>query len=83
MKTYASFDGTTISYHELGEGPVVILLHGFSGNADLNWFQPRIAQKVPDAGHPPITPGGERIPQNQYRTSGANSPTGVAANSDW
>ena len=56
MKTYASFDGTTISYHELGEGPVVLLLHGFSGNADLNWLQPNIAQKIADAGYRVIAP---------------------------
>jgi len=56
MKSYASFDGTTISYHELGEGPVVLLLHGFSGNADLNWFQPGIAQKIAAAGYRVIAP---------------------------
>ena len=56
MKTYASFDGTTISYLERGEGPVVILLHGFSGNADLNWFQPQIAQKIAAAGYRVIAP---------------------------
>jgi pimeloyl-ACP methyl ester carboxylesterase len=56
MKTYASFDGTLISYHDLGAGPVVILLHGFSGNADLNWLQPAIAQKVAAAGYRVIAP---------------------------
>lgn len=56
MKTYASFDGTKISYHDVGEGPVVILLHGFSGNADLNWFQPGIAQKIAAAGYRVIAP---------------------------
>lgn len=56
MKTYDSFDGTTISYHELGEGPVVVLLHGFSGNADLNWFQPQIAQRIAAAGFCVIAP---------------------------
>lgn len=56
MKTYASFDGATISYHDVGEGPVVILLHGFSGNADLNWFQPGIARKIAAAGYRVIAP---------------------------
>lgn len=56
MKTYASFDGTMISYHELGEGPVILLLHGFSGNADLNWLQPQIAQKIAPAGYRVIAP---------------------------
>ncbi|WP_291196774.1 alpha/beta fold hydrolase [Hyphomonas sp.] len=56
MKTYTSFDGTTISYREIGEGPLVILLHGFCGNADLNWFQPGIAQKIAAAGYCVIAP---------------------------
>lgn len=56
MKTYASFDGSIISYQDLGAGPVVILLHGFSGNADLNWFQPGIAQKIAAAGYRVIAP---------------------------
>ena len=56
MKTYVSFDGTVISYQELGEGPVVILLHGFFGNADLNFFQPGIAQKIAAAGYRVIAP---------------------------
>lgn len=56
MKTYASFDGTAISYHDLGEGPVVIFLHGFSGNADLNWFRPGIAQKIAAAGYRVVAP---------------------------
>jgi pimeloyl-ACP methyl ester carboxylesterase len=29
MKTFTSFDGIRIAYHDEGEGPAVILLHGF------------------------------------------------------
>jgi len=29
VKTFVSFDGTKIAYHDEGEGPAVILLHGF------------------------------------------------------
>lgn len=29
MKSFVSFDGTRIAYHDEGEGPAVILLHGF------------------------------------------------------
>lgn len=29
MKSFTSFDGTRIAYHDAGEGPAVILLHGF------------------------------------------------------
>ena len=56
MKSYASFDGTAISYHDLGAGPVVLLLHGFSGNADINWLQPGIAAKIAAAGYRVIAP---------------------------
>jgi pimeloyl-ACP methyl ester carboxylesterase len=37
MNTFASFDGTRIAYHDEGEGPVVILLHGF-GTDGLTQF---------------------------------------------
>jgi pimeloyl-ACP methyl ester carboxylesterase len=30
MKSFTSFDGRRIAYHDEGEGPVVILLHGFA-----------------------------------------------------
>lgn len=56
MKTYPSFDGTTISYHDLGEGPLVLMLHGFSGNAEINWLAPKIAAKVAAAGYRVIAP---------------------------
>ena len=29
MNTFKSFDGTHIAYHDEGQGPAVILLHGF------------------------------------------------------
>src|SRR6266540_6892976 len=29
MNSFTSFDGTRIAYHDEGEGPAVILLHGF------------------------------------------------------
>jgi pimeloyl-ACP methyl ester carboxylesterase len=55
-RTFESFDGTSISYLELGAGPVVLLLHGFTANADLNWVQPGIARKIAEAGYRVIAP---------------------------
>jgi pimeloyl-ACP methyl ester carboxylesterase len=37
MNTFTSFDGIRIAYHDEGEGPAVILLHGF-GVAGLDQF---------------------------------------------
>lgn len=56
MQTYRSFDGTTISYTEIGTGPLVVLLHGFTASADLNFFQPGIAQKIAAAGYHVVAP---------------------------
>jgi pimeloyl-ACP methyl ester carboxylesterase len=56
MHTYTSFDGTPIAYHDLGDGPPVLLLHGFSGNAEMNWVQPGTAQKIIAAGYRVIAP---------------------------
>ena len=37
MNTFTSFDGTRIAYHDEGEGPAVILVHGF-GTDGLTQF---------------------------------------------
>lgn len=56
INTYQTFDGQTLSYRELGTGPIVLLLHGFTANAGTNWFDPGIAQKITDAGYRVIAP---------------------------
>jgi pimeloyl-ACP methyl ester carboxylesterase len=56
MHTYESFDGTVISYQELGTGPLVVLLHGFTSSAAQNWIQSGIAQKIADAGYHVVAP---------------------------
>ncbi|MBX9813532.1 MAG: alpha/beta hydrolase [Sphingomonas sp.] len=36
---FASFDGTQLAWHELGEGRAVVLLHGFFSDAATNWIK--------------------------------------------
>ena len=47
--SYFVSDGIRLHYTEEGEGPPVILLHGFAVNADLNWrlsgISPRLAKE--------------------------------------
>ena len=36
---FASFDGTHLAVHTLGEGPPVVLLHGLFSSAQMNWIK--------------------------------------------
>ena len=42
--------GTGIAVHRLGSGPAVILLHGLSSSAQINWIRYGTAQRLADAG---------------------------------
>ena len=33
-------DGTTIAYDDVGEGPPIVLVHGFASSRDGNWRRP-------------------------------------------
>jgi len=44
------YGGTQIAVHRLGEGRPVILLHGLSSSAQINWLRYGTAQKLADAG---------------------------------
>ena len=79
MQTYDSFDGTAISYTELGTGPLVVLLHGFTGNADLNFFQPGIAQKIAAAGYHVVAPDLRGHGASPYSAPAADWPTDAVA----
>ncbi len=39
-------DGVRIHYAELGSGTPVILIHGYTANAEGKWFKPGIAQAL-------------------------------------
>ena len=52
----ASFDGTEIAVHRLGQGRPVLLLHGLFSSADMNWTRFGHAQTLADAGFEAIMP---------------------------
>ena len=79
QKTYESFDRQTITYSQLGDGPTVILLHGFTANADLNWFRTQIAQQIAEAGYRVIAPDFRGHGKSQVPDTPENWPRDVLA----
>ena len=53
---FASFDGTEIAVHRLGEGRPVVLLHGLFSDAKTNWIRFGHAQRLADAGFEAVMP---------------------------
>jgi pimeloyl-ACP methyl ester carboxylesterase len=54
--TLRSFDGTKLAYLDRGEGPVVLLLHGFASDHRGNWVAPGIVDALIAAGRRVIAP---------------------------
>ncbi|MFO0990812.1 MAG: alpha/beta hydrolase [Hyphomicrobiales bacterium] len=50
MPTFLS-DGDEIAYREAGEGPPVLLIHGFGSNIDVNWGDTGWISTLASAGH--------------------------------
>jgi pimeloyl-ACP methyl ester carboxylesterase len=53
---FASFDGTAIAIHSLGEGRPVILLHGLFSSANMNWIKWGHGERLAAAGFRAIMP---------------------------
>lgn len=54
--TVRSFDGTPIAYTARGDGPTVLLLHGFGADHVLNWTRPGVIDALVDRGRTVIAP---------------------------
>ena len=50
MDRFASFDGAGIAYLTAGEGPDVLLLHGFAADHRVNWVAPGVVDALVAAG---------------------------------
>lgn len=55
MSELVAPDGVRLTYDVRGEGPVVVLLHGFASNARINWERPGVVDALVDAGHRVVT----------------------------
>lgn len=51
MPTYASFDGTECWYDDQGDGPAVVLLHGFAADTSLNFVRAGLLDALVDEGY--------------------------------
>ncbi|MHB8681002.1 MAG: alpha/beta fold hydrolase [Acidimicrobiales bacterium] len=55
MSTWTAPDGVGLVYDIEGEGPPVLLLHGFASDARTNWIRPGVAGALVDAGFTVVT----------------------------
>lgn len=50
MRRMRTFDGIGIAYDVLGDGPPVLLHHGFASESQTNWVRPGVAAAVVESG---------------------------------
>jgi pimeloyl-ACP methyl ester carboxylesterase len=56
MDKFTSFDGTEIAYLDAGQGPAVILSHGFAADHRINWVVPGVVDALVAAGRRVLAP---------------------------
>jgi pimeloyl-ACP methyl ester carboxylesterase len=55
MSSFTSFDGTRLAYEAAGDGPPVLLLHGFAADSHANWVRPHVVEALVAAGRRAVT----------------------------
>lgn len=53
---FTASDGAELAWHELGQGRLVVLLHGLFSSADMNWIKFGHAERIAAAGFRVIMP---------------------------
>ena len=76
---FLSFDGTRIAYVTLGEGPVVVLLHGLFSSGAMNWMRFGTAAEIAGAGFRVIMPDLRAHGESAHPHDAAAYPTDVLA----
>lgn len=56
VRGFPGRDGVELAYREVGEGRPLLLIHGYMGNADLDWVRTGHAAKIAARGHRVILP---------------------------
>lgn len=72
-------DGTRLSYLTLGRGRPILLLHGLLANAQANWFDTGVAQRLAAAGRRVIAPDFRGHGQSAMPTDASAYPPDVLA----
>jgi pimeloyl-ACP methyl ester carboxylesterase len=56
MNTFTTFDGATIAYLDAGQGPAVLLSHGFAADHRINWVVPGVVDALLASGRRVLAP---------------------------
>jgi pimeloyl-ACP methyl ester carboxylesterase len=74
---FASFDGTQLAVHVVGEGRPVVLLHGLFSSAQMNWIKWGHAERLVAAGFRAIMLDFRVHGESEAPRDAAHYPTGV------
>ena len=78
-QVWAASDGVELAYHELGEGRVVILLHGLFSDATMNWIKFGTAERIAAEGFRVIMPDLRAHGQSGKPHGAEHYPKGILA----